>query len=58
MVKTEDSQDSFGQLRLSLSQGQSILRPMAGRDGEQELLIKLTLPKGASTFSVDYALLP
>jgi mono/diheme cytochrome c family protein len=46
------------QLRLSLSQGQSILRPMAGREGEQELLIKLTLPKGASTFTVDYALLP
>lgn len=46
------------ELRLSLSQGQPILRPMPGREGEQELLIKLTLPKGTSTFTVDYALLP
>ncbi|MEI7927636.1 MAG: hypothetical protein WCH40_03730, partial [Verrucomicrobiales bacterium] len=46
------------ELRIALSQGQPIVRPAPGKEGEQELLIKLSIPKGSSTCTVDYTLLP
>lgn len=46
------------ELRLGFTGGVPILRPLAGGEGEQELLIKLSLPKGTSTCTVDYELLP
>jgi len=42
-------------LRLALSPGKTLLR--AASEGEQELLIELSLPKGDSTLTIDYELL-
>jgi len=46
------------ELRIALSQGQPIVRPSLAKEGGQELLIKLSIPKGSSTCTVDYTLLP
>ena len=46
------------EIRLSLSQGQGQLRPATSADGGQELIVRLAIPKGNSSFTVDYALLP
>jgi mono/diheme cytochrome c family protein len=43
------------EIRLSFDQGKPLVRPAAGLDGKQELLIGLTLPQGTSTCTVDYA---
>ena len=43
------------ELRISIENGTALLRPMP--DGEQELLIKLALPKGKSTTTIEYELL-
>jgi hypothetical protein len=43
------------QLRLS---GPAEIRPFAGRDGAQELLLPLALKKGSTTLTLDYAPLP
>jgi mono/diheme cytochrome c family protein len=45
-------------LQLTLSKGETLLRPFAGKDGEQELLIKLPLIKGSSTLTIGYTLQP
>ncbi len=45
-------------LQLTLSKGETLLRPFIGNDGEQELLIKLALAKGTSTLTLDYSLQP
>lgn len=45
-------------LRLSLSNGKALLRPAPGGEGEQELLIQLSIPQGTSAYSIDYELLP
>jgi hypothetical protein len=42
------------ELRINIAPGQTILRPS---DAGNELLIKLALPKGKSTYTVDYSLL-
>ena len=44
------------EVRLSVSQGQPILRSSSGAG--QELLIKLSIPQGSSSVTVDYVLLP
>ena len=46
------------ELRLGFTGGSPLLRPAAGGGGEQELLIKISVPKGNSTCTVDYTLLP
>ncbi|NNM29798.1 MAG: c-type cytochrome [Akkermansiaceae bacterium] len=42
-------------VRITIAPGKTRLRPAA--DGKQELLIELPLPKGESTFTLDYELL-
>lgn len=46
------------EIRISLSQGEPVVRPSTAGDGGQELLVRLRIPKGNSSFTVDYALLP
>jgi hypothetical protein len=42
---------------LTITSGETILRPSNDKEAAQELLIQLSLPKGKSTYSVDYTLL-
>lgn len=46
------------EIRVSLSQGETMVRPSTTGDVGQELLVRLRIPKGNSSFTVDYALLP
>jgi mono/diheme cytochrome c family protein len=45
------------ELRLGLTTGKALLRPTPGGEGEQELLIRLAIPQGTSTCTIDYELL-
>ena len=42
---------------ISIATGETILRPSSDQETGQELLIRLSLPKGKSSYSIDYTLL-
>lgn len=41
-------------LQLTIGSANTLLRPFGEKEGEQELLIKLTIPKGSSDYTLDY----
>jgi mono/diheme cytochrome c family protein len=45
------------ELRLRLTKGRAFLRPASSGEGEQELLIQLSIPEGSSNCMIDYELL-
>jgi hypothetical protein len=55
----KDTQKVFktADVALTITSGKTILRPSNDKEAAQELLIQLSLPKGKSTYSVDYTLL-
>jgi hypothetical protein len=53
--RVSDTVFQDGEVRLTIDPAETLLRPIG--DGGQELLIKLSLPKGESTYTIDYALL-
>ncbi len=44
------------EIQLMITQSQGTLRPVANSDGEQELLLPLSLKKGTTTLTLDYIL--